>query len=83
MAQFKIEQSELNQLQYNLIRNHACGIGMPLKEVYARSVLLARLNAFLQGNSGVSLNVVEKLVDFLNHNIVPEIFEHGGVGCKW
>jgi histidine ammonia-lyase len=82
MAQFRIDNGELNQLQYNLIRNHACGMGKPLEEIYARSVLLARLNAFLQGNSGVSLNVVEKLVSFLNNNIVPEIFEHGGVGAS-
>ena len=82
MAQFKIEKEELNQLQYNLIRNHSCGMGKPLEEVYARSVLLARLNAFLQGNSGVSLNVVEKLIAFLNKNITPQIFEHGGVGAS-
>ncbi len=82
MAQYKIEREELNQLQYNLIRNHSCGMGKPLEAIYARSVLFARLNAFLQGNSGVSLNVVEKLVSFLNKNIIPEIFEHGGVGAS-
>ena len=82
MAQFRIENDELNQLQYNLIRNHACGMGKPLEKIYARSVLLARLNAFLQGHSGVSLNVVEKLVSFLDNDIVPEIFEHGGVGAS-
>ena len=82
MAQFRIEDDELNQLQYNLIRNHACGMGKPLDEIYSRSVLLARLNNFLQGNSGVSLNVVEKLLAFLNNNIVPQIFEHGGVGAS-
>ncbi len=82
MAQYRIENGELNQLQYNLIRNHACGMGNPLDEIYARSVLIARLNAFLQGNSGVSPNVVEKLISFLNNNIIPEIFEHGGVGAS-
>lgn len=82
MAQYRIESSELNQLQYNLLRNHACGMGKPLDELHARSVLLARLSAFLQGNSGVSLPVVEMLITFLNKNIVPEIFEHGGVGAS-
>ncbi len=82
MAQFRIENDERNQLQYNLIRNHACGMGKPLEKIYSRSVLLARLNAFLQGHSGVSLNVVEKLISFLNNDIVPEIFEHGGVGAS-
>ena len=82
MAQYRIETSALNQLQYNLIRNHACGMGNPLNEIYARSVILARLNALLQGNSGVSLDAVNKLISFLNHHIIPEILEHGGVGAS-
>lgn len=82
MVQFKVETHELNQLQYNLIRSHSSGTGMALNEVYARSVVLARLNNFLQGNSGVSPEVTELLTTFLNKNIVPEIFEHGGVGAS-
>lgn len=82
MAQYRIEPTELNQLQYNLIRSHASGTGKVLSPVYARSVLLARLNAFLQGNSGISSGVIEQLTLFLNKNIIPEIFEHGSVGAS-
>ncbi len=82
MAQFKIDDTKLNELQYNLIRSHSTGMGMPLEEEYARAVIVARLNNFLQANSGVSFGVVEKLVEFLNNNIVPEIYEHGGVGAS-
>lgn len=82
MAQFRIENHELRNLQYNLIRSHSSGQGKPLEEVYARSVMLARLNTFLQGNSGVSVGVIEQLVHFLNLGIVPEIFEHGSVGAS-
>ncbi|WP_025761954.1 HAL/PAL/TAL family ammonia-lyase [Dyadobacter tibetensis] len=82
MAQFRIETDKLNSLQYNLIRSHASGMGKPLDEVYARSVMVARLNAFLQGNSGVSTAVIHQLILFLNHGIVPEIFEHGSVGAS-
>ncbi len=82
MVQYKIEKSDLNQLQYNLIRSHSSGTGYVLNEVYGRSVVLARLNNFLQGNSGVSPEVIELLKVFLDKNIVPEIYEHGGVGAS-
>jgi histidine ammonia-lyase len=82
MAQFKIDETDLNQLQYNLIRSHSSGTGNALDVESARSVMLARLGNFLQGNSGVSYPVIEKLVQFLNNHITPEIFEHGGVGAS-
>ncbi len=82
MAQYRIETDKLSSLQYNLIRSHSSGIGKPLNEIYARSVMIARLNAFLQANSGISVGVIRQLVLFLNHGIVPEIFEHGSVGAS-
>jgi histidine ammonia-lyase len=82
MAQYKIEKDELLQLQYNLIRSHSCGIGNVLNDVYAGSMVLARINNFLQGNSGVNPDVVSQLVIFFNHRLVPEIYEHGGVGAS-
>ncbi|CAG4995021.1 Tyrosine 2,3-aminomutase [Dyadobacter sp. CECT 9275] len=82
MAQYRIETDKLNSLQYNLIRSHSSGIGRPLNEIYARSVMLARLNSFLQANSGISTGVIKQIVLFLNHGIVPEIFEHGSVGAS-
>ncbi|WP_138475864.1 HAL/PAL/TAL family ammonia-lyase [Dyadobacter bucti] len=82
MAQYRIETDKLSNLQYNLIRSHSSGIGKPLNEIYARSVMIARLNSFLQANSGVSTAVIKQLVAFLNNGIVPEIFEHGSVGAS-
>jgi histidine ammonia-lyase len=82
MAQYRIETDKLSNLQYNLIRSHSSGIGKPLNEIYARSVMVARLNSFLQANSGVSTAVIRQLVAFLNKGIVPEIFEHGSVGAS-
>ena len=82
MAQYRIEPAELNQLQYNLIRSHASGIGLVLTAPYAKSVVLARLNTFLQGNSGISVDVILQLQLFFNKNIIPEIFEHGSVGAS-
>lgn len=82
MAQFKIDEDKLNQLQYNLIRSHSTGTGQPLDDECVRAVLLARVNNFLQANSGISYGVVQKISEFLNHKIYPEIYEHGGVGAS-
>lgn len=82
MAQFKIDEDKLNQLQYNLIRSHSSGTGNVISDEEARAVLVARANNFLQGNSGVSFGVVEKIGEFLDHEIYPEIYEHGGVGAS-
>lgn len=82
MAQFKIDEDKLNQLQYNLIRSHSSGTGEVLDDESVRAVVLARLNNFLQGNSGVSYGVIEQLITFLDHEIYPEIYQHGGVGAS-
>lgn len=82
MAQFKIDDDKLNELQYNLIRSHSSGTGAVLREEYGRAILIARLNNFLQAKSGISLGAIEKLVQFLNHRITPEIYSHGGVGAS-
>ncbi len=82
MAQFKVDDDKLNQLQYNLIRSHSSGAGAVLREEYVRAVIVARINNFLQAKSGISLGVIEKLVEFLNKRITPEIFSHGGVGAS-
>jgi histidine ammonia-lyase len=82
MVQFKIDEDKLNQLQYNLIRSHSSGTGNAINDEESRAVLMARVNNFLQGNSGISYGVIEKITEFLNHEIYPEIYEHGGVGAS-
>ena len=82
MAQFKVDDDKLNELQYNLIRSHSSGAGAVLREEYVRAILVARINNFLQANSGISIGVIEKLVEFLNRRINPEIYSHGGVGAS-
>lgn len=82
MAQYKIDDSGLNELQYNLIRSHSSGTGNVLDDESARAVMIARINNFLQGNSGISYEAIEKLVVFFNKGIIPEIYEHGGVGAS-
>ena len=82
MAQWKIDDSELNDLQYNIIRSHSTGAGRPLEPIYVRAAMLARLMTFVQAHSGVNIQVVDLLIDFLNHGIYPRIPEHGSVGAS-
>src|SRR5690606_33929321 len=82
MAQYKIEEEEQIALQYNLIRSHASGSGEPLDDIYVRASMLARLNTLSLGYSGVNRSALEVLIQLINHEVTPLIFEHGGVGAR-
>ena len=82
MAQYKIQDQERIQLQYNLIRSHSSGTGNPIPITYAKSAMLARLNTLILGKSGVHPSVIHLMVELLNREIVPVIYEHGGVGAS-
>ena len=82
MAQWRIDDSHLKELQYNIIRSHSTGAGNPLPTIYVRAAMLARLMTFLQAHSGVNIQVCDLLVDFLNNEIYPVIPEHGSVGAS-
>jgi histidine ammonia-lyase len=82
MAQYKIGDKDLNNLQYNLVRSHCSGSGKPISSELSRAVLFSRLVNFLQAKSGVSPEVITRLQLFVNKKINPEIFEHGGVGAS-
>jgi len=82
MAQYKIQDSERNQLQYNLIRSHASGTGNPIDPRCVKAAMLARLNTLCLGNSGVHISVIHLMTELINRDITPLIFEHGGVGAS-
>ena len=82
MAQYKISETDLSRLQYNLVRSHASGTGEPLNEKETRAVMTCRLHSLALGYSGVSPAVTEQLEKFLEHELYPVIFSHGGVGAS-
>ncbi|MFN6946518.1 MAG: aromatic amino acid lyase, partial [Cytophagaceae bacterium] len=82
MAQYRIDESEQKELQYNLIRSHASGFGNSLEPEYVKASMLARLNTLSLGYSGVSPSAIEVLTKLINNDISPLIFEHGGVGAS-
>src|SRR5580698_1661632 len=82
MAQYKINEENILQLQYNLIRSHSSGSGKLMPAVLTKALMIARLNSFMLAYSGVHTDVVELLKELINKNINPCIYEHGGVGVR-
>jgi histidine ammonia-lyase len=82
MSQYKVQDKDRIDLQYNLIRSHAAGSGKPIEDRHVRSLLLARLNMLMKGYSGIHPSAVILLKDFLNLDILPIIPRHGGVGAS-
>lgn len=82
MAQYRIQDEDTNQLQYNLIRSHAAGTGDVLSPLHVKATMLTRLTNLSKGKSGVHPSVIELLKELINRNITPVIFAHGGVGAS-
>ncbi|HXA78890.1 MAG TPA: histidine ammonia-lyase [Candidatus Acidoferrales bacterium] len=82
MASTRISRDEIRQLQLNLVRSHACGVGAPLSENATRAMLALRANAIVKGFSGVRPIVAETLVAMLNRGVHPVIPSQGSVGAS-
>jgi histidine ammonia-lyase len=82
LSNVKVEDKDLAQLQLNLLRSHAVGTGEPLSREKVRAMVLLRASTLTQGHSGVSLRLVEALLDLINHDITPWIPEQGSVGAS-
>ena len=82
LAEVEIDEEELSQLQYNLIRSHACGTGELMTVGLTRAMMLIRANSLAKGHSGVQPRLVEGLVDFLNLGITPCVPEIGSLGAS-
>ncbi len=82
MSKYKVNDGNQKGLQLNLIRSHCSGAGEPLQDVYAKSVMLVRLNTLLQGYSGIHPEAIFLLRDFINLGIIPYIPEKGSVGAS-
>lgn len=82
MAQYRIDDKDREQLQYNLIRSHSSGMGQLLTPLQSRAMMLARFNTLMLGYSGVHPDTVKLLADLINNNAYPCIYAHGGVGAS-
>jgi len=82
LASVRISTEQVRQLQVNLVRSHACGVGAPLSAAETRTMMLLRANALAKGLSGVRPRVVEALCQMLNAKVHPVIPSQGSVGAS-
>src|SRR6202521_1247369 len=82
LASVRISTEQVRQLQVNLVRSHASGVGTPLSEAETRAMILLRANALAKGLSGVRPRVVETLCKMLNAKVHPVIPSQGSVGAS-
>jgi histidine ammonia-lyase len=82
LSDVRIATKEVQALQRNLVRSHACGLGEPLPEDAVRAMLLLRANVLSKGFSGVRVELVERLVELLNRRIHPVVPSRGSVGAS-
>ena len=78
----RISDAEIEQLQRNLIRSHSAGVGEPFTHVESRAIMFLRANALANGHSGIRPHVVEKVLEFLNADVIPVIPGQGSVGAS-
>lgn len=77
-----ISGNDLEQLQINLVRSHACGTGEEVPQHIVKLMLFLKIQGLSYGNSGVQLVTVQRLIDFYNHDIFPVVYEQGSLGAS-
>src|SRR6266513_666849 len=82
LSDVRIRPDGLCELQLNLVRSHACGIGDPLSEPEVRAMMLLRANVLALGLSGVRVEIIEMLCEMLNGRVCPVVPEKGSVGAS-
>ncbi len=82
LARVGIPADKLDELQLNLIRSHAAGVGKPFSERTVRAILALRINCLVRGHSGLRLATVQRMCEFLEHGIHPVIPRKGSVGAS-
>lgn len=82
MAQYRIDDADLRQLQYNLVRSHSSGLGKVMSPLHCRATMLARMNTLLLGYSGIHADTVKLMANLINNEAYPCVYSHGGVGAS-
>jgi histidine ammonia-lyase len=82
LCNVKISTEHLAQLQENLVLSHACGTGDRVKDEIVKLMMFLKIQSLSYGYSGVSLELVERLIFLYNNNIIPLVYEQGSLGAS-
>ncbi len=78
----KIDGSQIEQLQYNLVVSHACGLGEEVPRDIVKLMLMLKIKSLSYGNSGVQIDTVIRLMDMYNNDVLPVIYTQGSLGAS-
>ncbi len=82
LCSVSISKDQLSQLQINLIKSHACGVGERLSNDIVKMMMLLKVQSLSYGYSGCKLDTVERLIDMFNLDILPVVYEQGSLGAS-
>lgn len=77
-----ISNDQLEKLQENLVKSHACGTGALVPDEIVKLMLFLKVQSLAYGYSGVQLSTVERLIEMFNHGVFPQVFEMGSLGAS-
>lgn len=82
LSDVRIPPDQVRELQVNLIRSHACGVGEPLSIAETRAMMVLRANSLAKGHSGVRPIIIDTLCEMLNRGVTPVVPSQGSVGAS-
>jgi histidine ammonia-lyase len=82
LSDVRIAGEQIRELQVNLVRSHAVGVGEPLSAAETRAMMLLRANSLSKGHSGVRAAVIDTICEMLNRGVVPMVPSQGSVGAS-
>ena len=82
LSDVRIAGDQIRELQVNLVRSHAAGVGEPLSIADTRAMMLLRANSLSKGHSGVRTIVIDRLCEMLNRGVTPVVPSQGSVGAS-
>ncbi len=78
----KIDDHQIEQLQYNLLMSHACGLGEEVPQDIIKLMLMLKIKSLSYGHSGIHIETVKRLIDMYNHEVLPVIYTQGSLGAS-
>ncbi len=78
----KIDNTQLHQLQSNLLQSHACGLGEEVPKDIVKLMMMLKIKSLSYGHSGVQLDTVKRLTEMYNNDVLPVIYTQGSLGAS-
>ena len=78
----RIDLSQLEQLQKNLLQSHACGLGEEVPNDIVKLMLMLKIKSLSYGHSGIQIETVKRLVEMYNEDVIPVVFTQGSLGAS-